>query len=135
MSNLKEARKMLLVAKRDLKALQGMKDDPQSFANEIFGFHTQQAVEKAIKALLSLTRDSYPKIHDLEELFNLLQDDGYNIPEHFLSLINFTDFASDFRYDVVPELDEDLPREIIITQVTEFMNYVGSFIRNYESNV
>jgi hypothetical protein len=37
------------MAGKALQALQGM-IDVHTFANEIFGFHAQQAVEKALKA-------------------------------------------------------------------------------------
>jgi hypothetical protein len=40
------ARQMLSIARRDLKALGGMLD-ADVFAYEIFGFHAQQAAEKA----------------------------------------------------------------------------------------
>ena len=51
MSDLDHARLMLNMAGKDLKALQGMMD-VNTFASEIFGFHAQQAVEKALKACL-----------------------------------------------------------------------------------
>ena len=41
-----EARQLLAAANKDLRALQGM-IDASIFADEIFGFHAQQAVEKA----------------------------------------------------------------------------------------
>lgn len=53
MSDLDHARMMLNMAGKDLKALQNMLD-MNAFANEIFGVHAQQAVEKALKAWLSL---------------------------------------------------------------------------------
>ena len=41
-----EARQMLTAATKDWRALAGM-TDPNVFADEIFGFHAQQATEKA----------------------------------------------------------------------------------------
>jgi len=52
MSDLDHARQMLVIAKRDLKALGGMLDS-DVFAYEIFGFHAQQTAEKALKAWIS----------------------------------------------------------------------------------
>lgn len=49
MSNLEHARMMLKLAQKDLKAIKGMLD-PEVFDDEIFGFHSPQSVEKAIKA-------------------------------------------------------------------------------------
>jgi hypothetical protein len=42
-----EAARMLELARRDLRATQGMVSDTHSFTDEIFGFHAQQAAEKA----------------------------------------------------------------------------------------
>jgi HEPN domain-containing protein len=42
-------RQLLLSAEKDLKAIKNM-TDPDLFADEIFGFHAQQAVEKILKA-------------------------------------------------------------------------------------
>ncbi|MCZ6632032.1 MAG: hypothetical protein O7G87_01390, partial [bacterium] len=48
MSDLDHAHSLLAMAQKDLTALEGMQD-AQTFASEIFGFHAQQAVEKALK--------------------------------------------------------------------------------------
>ena len=49
MSDLKQARVLLTSAERDISALRGMAD-AAVFADEIFGFHAQQAAEKLLKA-------------------------------------------------------------------------------------
>jgi len=43
------AHALLEMARKDVRALTGM-TDPEVFADEIFGFHAQQAIEKALKA-------------------------------------------------------------------------------------
>ena len=123
MSDLDHARLMLNMAGKDLKALQGMMD-VNTFANEIFGFHAQQAVEKALKAWLSLVDVDYPRIHDLEELLALLESSGDTVPERFYALINLTDFAVQFRYTSVEDVDNQLDRAETIRQVTELVEHV-----------
>ena len=44
MSDLKQARVLLMSAEQDISALRGMAD-AAVFADEIFGFHAQQAAE------------------------------------------------------------------------------------------
>lgn len=44
---------MLKIAWRDFRTLEGMKEDKKFFADEVFGFHAQQAVEKILKSYLS----------------------------------------------------------------------------------
>ena len=69
-----ESARMIDLARRDLRAAQGMAVDTLSFTDEIFGFHAQQAVEKACKAWLCGLGIVYPKTHDLDLLFHLLSD-------------------------------------------------------------
>ena len=47
MSDLKQARALVEAARRDLSALRGMLD-ADVFADEIFGFHIQQAAEEQL---------------------------------------------------------------------------------------
>lgn len=49
MSDLKQARALLEAAERDYSALRGM-GDTTVFADEIFGFHAEQAVEKVAQS-------------------------------------------------------------------------------------
>ena len=67
MSAIKQARTLFRAATRDLAAIRGM-FDPEVFANEIFGFHVQQAAEKLCKAWIALLGKEYPFVHDLERL-------------------------------------------------------------------
>ena len=99
MSGVEHAREMVILAQRDLKALQGMLD-ADTFADEIFGFHAQQAVEKALKAWLTIVGVEYPRTHDLEELLELLEEHAEPILEAFYDLVDLTDFAVQFRYRI-----------------------------------
>ena len=132
MSNLNHARMMLKLAQKDLKALQGMKDT-DTFDDEVFGFHAQQAVEKTIKAWLSLSNISYPRTHDLDQLFSMLKESGQNIPKQFLNLINLSDFAVQFRYELFEYLDEELDRNSLIQEVKEFHLHVEKQIESVET--
>lgn len=59
MKDIKQASLLISLAKNDLKALQGMISS-DIFSEEIFGFHAQQATEKALKAWLALIGCEYP---------------------------------------------------------------------------
>ncbi|MDP2822615.1 MAG: hypothetical protein Q8O52_08040 [Sulfuritalea sp.] len=52
MSALDHARGLLLMARTDFDAMRGMIGNPL-FADEVFGFHAQQTVEKSLKAWLA----------------------------------------------------------------------------------
>ncbi len=78
MNDVDHARDLLKLAKVDLKALTGMRDN-EIFADAIFGFHTQQAIEKGLKAWLSALSVSYPKTHDLHLLLVLLKEQNQEV--------------------------------------------------------
>ncbi|MBF0295472.1 MAG: HEPN domain-containing protein [Magnetococcales bacterium] len=53
MSGHDHARALLALANDDLKACRRMVRDVEDFSDAIFGFHIQQAIEKAFKAWLA----------------------------------------------------------------------------------
>ena len=99
MSDLEHVRTLLEAADRDISALRGMRDTVV-FADEIFGFHTQQAVEKLFKAWLALLGEIYPLTHDLDLLLDLLQAQDTSAAR-FRNLVEYTPFAVQFRYDAI----------------------------------
>ncbi len=98
MSDREHARTLLAIGRRDLKALRGMSDST-IFDDEVFGFHAQQAVEKALKSWLSLLGVRYPRIHDLEELSATLESSGADAERRVTGLLGLTDFAVQMRYE------------------------------------
>lgn len=123
MSDLEHARLMLDAARRDLAAVAGMAD-ACVFAEEIFGFHAQQAVEKALKGWLSLAGVLYPRTHDLEQLFAMLAESGQAVPDPFRSLTDLTDFAVALRYEAFEQDAERLDRSAVTRQVRDFLTWV-----------
>ena len=113
MKKTKEAEKMIEMAARDLRAASAM-ENINDFPDEIFGFHAQQAVEKALKGWLSYKLVIYPKTHDIEMLFLLLKEHNENIPKKFDTLIDLVDFAVEFRYNFFND-DEPIDRKTTCT--------------------
>jgi hypothetical protein len=106
--------------------------DIETFADEIFGFHDQQAVEKALKAWLSLIGVQYPRTHDLEELLDLLEEHIGPILDAFSSLVDPTDFAVQFRYRIFDEMSGQLDRGEVIRQVGDLVTHVERHIQEGE---
>ena len=127
MKDLEQARNFLSIASRDYRALCGM-EDPEVFSSEIFGFHVQQAVEKALKAQLCILGVPFPRTHDLDELSTLLEEAGRKIPEFLHTLLEFTDFAVAFRYDAFPDLEVDIDRDVCIEQVERLIKHVQQIL-------
>jgi HEPN domain-containing protein len=99
--------------------------DPSAFAEEIFGFHAQQAVEKAIKAWLNLAGKPYPRTHDLEALLVLLEESGAEVPQFFWELIDLSDFAVQLRHESYEYDEEPLDRAWLVRRVTAVVERVG----------
>jgi HEPN domain-containing protein len=57
-------------AERDLLTLQSMRPGAPE---EAFGFHLQQATEKALKAWIAALGEEYPLTHSIETLFRRLE--------------------------------------------------------------
>jgi HEPN domain-containing protein len=127
MKDLEQARHFLSVAARDYRALGGMKD-PEVFSDEIFGFHVQQAVEKALKAWLCALGVPFPRTHDLDELGALLEEAGQEIPKFLHTLLEFTDFAVAFRYEAFPDLEGDIDRRGCIDGVSLLLQHVQQIV-------
>jgi len=123
MSDREHSTMMLVMAEKDLKALRGMLDS-DTFEDEVFGFHAQQTVEKALKAWLSLIGADYPKTHDIEELLAILGDHGIQSPPRFSELTNLTDFAVQFRYEAFEGLGAELDRAHVLGDVSDLVAHV-----------
>jgi HEPN domain-containing protein len=132
MQNLEHAENMLVMSKKDCNALHGMMVNTDYFSDEIFGFHAQQAVEKAAKALLDIFSIEYKKIHDIGELFNLVIQNGNDIPLEFLDLQDLTEYAVDLRYDSFELDNESLDRKIILGKVSGFIDYVQKLLNKFK---
>lgn len=88
---------MLRLARRDLKAAVSM-IDPELFEEASWGFHVQQATEKALKAWISALDKDYPRTHDLALLMRLVMDFGGD-PSSYEALTNFSPFGARWRYE------------------------------------
>ena len=131
MNPIDHAKLLLLMASKDIKALDLM-IMPESVDDEIFGFHAQQAVEKTLKAWISLTGGAYAKNHDLSMLLLTLQGLGCDI-ENLKDLISLNAFAAQFRYEALETDDEPLDRPDTRVRVQHAFDTVQAVLRLIES--
>ena len=122
-----EAAHLLRMARKDLQAMRAL-SDPNVADVETFGFHAQQAVEKALKAWLDLRGQLYPRIHDLDELLRLLRQHGAAVPEEFTGLASLTDFGVAFRYEAYDETEEPFDRAEITAAVERLLQHVENLL-------
>jgi HEPN domain-containing protein len=90
------------LAARSLLPVEGITD-------AILGFHAQQAVEKATKAVLEHGGVEYPYSHDLDGLFELCQENNIKVPDTLSGSSRLSVFGVGLRYGTSPEthLDRD----------------------------
>lgn len=98
-----EAERYLRLARRDEAAFRALLDSP-TVDFSVACFHAQQAVEKALKAVMFLRGLEFRRTHDLEELSGTLADAGEDVPLAEEELRRLTPYAVEFRYD-----DEPMP--------------------------
>lgn len=94
-------------------------------------FHSQQAAELALKALLIYLKMEYPLTHNLSDLLNLIEQ-TVKVPDAVWSAASLTEYAVDRRYplgiDVTREELEDSIRqaEKVVEWVVEKMREAKS---------
>jgi HEPN domain-containing protein len=132
MRDLEQARALLETSRRDLKALRGM-GDAGTFAEEIFGFHVQQAAEKALKAWLALEEVVYPKTHDLSRLLTLLEELGADAGQ-YQDLIEYNPYAVQLRYEAFVLSEEPLDRERAIDHIYDLVEHVQRRLAEVEDS-
>lgn len=127
MSDLKNARMVLGLARDDLVALQEMKGSAR-ISDRTLGFHGQQAVEKALKAWLALLDVDYPKTHDLDELLALLDEKHQVVPRGFRALAYLTDYAVLLRYGIPDQDGGGLDRSALVREVSDLVQHVERLV-------
>jgi HEPN domain-containing protein len=96
---------LLQKAREDAYAMRSVGNDPKT-ADWIVGFHAQQAVEKALKAVLTALSVRYGRTHSLDGLVELLANTRAEVPAWTSGVTSLTPFGATLRY---AELDVDQP--------------------------
>lgn len=106
-SPLDHARGLLARARDDffvVRRLAGEADAP----GWVLGFHAEQAVEKALKAVLSSAGIAYPRTHNLVMLVELLRQAQQSLPPDAADLGQLVPYGVVLRYEEIP--DDEPPR-------------------------
>lgn len=97
----------------DLATAEKLAPDPEMDDRPV-GFHSQQAVEKAVKVALMLKGVDFPKTHDLEYLLVLVEKHAIAMEPELESASWLTPWAAEFRYDDAPIETLDRKRAIAV---------------------
>ena len=125
---------LLRKAEQDEFALDKLIPDPHS-PDEIIGFHTQQAIEKMLKAVLASAAVRYRYTHDRVELLDLLRNQGITYPEEFEEITALTPFAAILRYeDEVVQTEKPFDRLWARKCVREVRGWAESAVREKQTD-
>ena len=91
---------------------------PEEVLWEDLCFDTQQAAEKALKAVLLARRIAFRFVHDIAELLTLLENQGVTLPEEIKASAELTDYSVESRYPgpFEPVTEEEFQRALKIAE-------------------
>jgi len=92
-------------ARGDRQACRALLAEP-TMPEWLVGFHCQQAVEKALKSVLTAATVEYPRTHNLAMLLELLRRHDLTLPPDAEGLARLTPFGAALRYDDTSPPDE-----------------------------
>ncbi|MBI4754444.1 MAG: HEPN domain-containing protein [Betaproteobacteria bacterium] len=121
------ARLLLETARRDAHAVEVLARMPDMH-DAIVGFHAQQAVEKALKAVLSANGIAFRRTHDIAERLDLIADNRLAPPPHADILDEFNPFAVEARYGLVGVGTLALPRSTVCNVIEDVLRWAGGMV-------
>lgn len=108
------ARDWLAKAETDLLVCEQLLGQGAVFS-EAIAFHSQQAAEKSLKALLVMRQVEFPKTHDIERLVDLVSVGDGPLAEALAEVADLTPYGVEYRY---PGEYEPVPADAAITCVS-----------------
>lgn len=87
----------------------------------------QQAVEKALKAILVFHGIDYPRTHSIVGLAHLASDNDIDLPAAFPESDRYTDYAVDFRYDQF-DPHEEFDFDEAVAHASECVSFAKSLL-------
>lgn len=98
MKNQPDVLEWILKAEQDYETAETMARKRKKHVPDIVGFHSQQCIEKYLKAYLVLKRLDFPKTHDLLELLEIALTKDPLLEGHRADLRMLNPFSVQFRY-------------------------------------
>lgn len=123
--NREQAELLLGKAREDLTAATVLAASSEA-ADPSVGFHAQQAVEKALKAVLAVRGTEFPWTHDLQLLIRRLESAEVDVPSFVLEARRLGPWAIEYRYGEV--IAEALDREWSVDLIAEVIRWAETQI-------
>jgi HEPN domain-containing protein len=121
---------LLQKAKADIAiAFRALDAGDNDIDNATILFHFQQAVEKLLKALLSINQIHFEKIHDIALLIDLCKTNKIQLPDYLGDFSELNVYAVIGRYDIMDDAEND-PRKYR-EKLIEFKKFVENTIQGF----
>ncbi|HST54779.1 MAG TPA: HEPN domain-containing protein [Solirubrobacteraceae bacterium] len=88
---------LLAKASGDEAGLRALVDNPE-VPDHVAGFLAQQAIEKALKAVLTARGVPFERSHDIDYLCGVIEDSGLPLTYELRAAVALTPWAVEFRY-------------------------------------
>jgi HEPN domain-containing protein len=126
-----EAELLLKLARSDLRAAEALARDPQQ-SGYIVGFHAQQAVEKAMKAVFASSSLEIPYTHDLKALVDEATRHELVLPDAVAQSPWLTPWAVEMRYG---EEEKALDRDAALDTAREAVRWSEGVVAHEASKL
>ena len=134
MRSREHAELLLRKAAEDEFTVEKLSLDPAS-PDEVIGFHAQQAVEKTLKAALTLSSIYYGRTHSIAALISLLSENGIAFPPELDQVRRLSPFAVAFRYaELPPQQQQQFDRSWALDCVRQVRVWAESLLREQKKD-
>lgn len=127
MKGLDRAKAVFGAAMKDFTAIIEMQGNSK-IADEIIGFHAQQAIEKLLKAWMAALGMKYPQSHNIISLLAALEENKQDVAAYW-DFAEFNAFAVQFRYEAYSDLGSTLDRAEIVRRIGELVSKVEAVLQ------
>jgi HEPN domain-containing protein len=112
---LEEAHRLLRLARRDHETFD-LLFPLEKASLAALGFSAQQAAEKSLKAVATLSGIEIQRTHDLAALGHSINNSGTDLPVVIEALRRLNPFAVEYRYndEVIPSISRDELRDLLM---------------------
>ncbi len=129
MNKYERALQWLNRAKSNLSIARYSKRETQVFYEDLC-FETEQAVEKALKALYILLEIKFPITHNIQYPVELIENTGFKFPSELIDVKELTNYSVETRYTGEYEsvTEDEYNRAIKLS--TKLVDFIDSRITN-----
>jgi HEPN domain-containing protein len=115
-------------ARADYGVLLKLGSEPDEY-DLVFGFHAQQAIEKALKAVIAASGLEFPLTHNVSVLLDIIKKAKVENPPTVSEPGLLTVFAVEYRYEDYDEPPPDIDRAKLTAEVERVVKWAEETVK------